>query len=124
MAIRLIKISAVYFAIGVLLGYYMSVVHSYEFSGVHVHINLLGWTALTLIGILYHLFPALTLNGLAKTHFWLHNLGFPIMMIFLFLLVATEIQSYTAGIAIGATLTVLGVLAFVMNVLLNLKSKR
>ncbi|OCA88946.1 cytochrome-c oxidase [Pseudobacillus wudalianchiensis] len=122
MAIRLIKISAVYFAVGVLLGYYMSVAHSYGFAGVHVHINLLGWTALTLIGILYHLFPALTSNGLAKTHFWLHNLGLPIMMICLFLLIATESQSYTAGIAVGATLTVLGVLAFVLNVLMNLKS--
>ncbi|KMY55581.1 cytochrome c oxidase [Bacillus sp. FJAT-27231] len=124
MAIRLIKISVVYFAIGVLLGYYMSIVHSYELTGVHVHVNLLGWTALMLAGILYHIFPALAYNGIAKAHFWLHNLGLPIMMISLFLLLSTKSSSYTAGVAIGATLTVLGILLFVINVLKNLKSSR
>ncbi|KAB7706670.1 cytochrome-c oxidase [Bacillus aerolatus] len=124
MAIKLIKISAVYFAVGVLLGYYMSIVHSYELTGVHVHINLLGWTALMLAGMLYHLFPILASNGMAKAHFWLHNIGLPIMMISLYLLITTENDSYTPAIATGATLTVLGILTFVTNVLINLKPGR
>ncbi|MFK2826640.1 cytochrome-c oxidase [Bacillus sp. B190/17] len=122
MAIRLIKISVVYFAIGVLLGYYMSVVHSYDLAGVHVHVNLLGWAALMLVGILYHIFPNLAHNGMAKAHFWLHNIGLPVMMISLSLLLTTEKSAYTAGVATGATLTVLGILLFVVNVLTNLKA--
>jgi cbb3-type cytochrome oxidase subunit 1 len=122
MGIRLIKISVVYFAIGILLGYYMSVAHSYDLKGVHVHVNLLGWTALTLAGIIYHLFPALGTNKLAKTHFWLHNIGLPLMMISLSVLILTENQGVMPGVAVGATLTVIGILSFVWNVLSNLKS--
>jgi cbb3-type cytochrome oxidase subunit 1 len=122
MGIRLIKISVVYFAIGVLLGYYMSIAHSYDLKGVHVHINLLGWTALTLSGIIYHLFPNLSSNRLGTAHFWLHNIGLPIMMIALAALILTGNQAVLPGVAIGATLTVLGVLSFVWNVLTNLKN--
>ncbi|WP_442599297.1 cbb3-type cytochrome c oxidase subunit I [Neobacillus sp. D3-1R] len=121
MGIRLIKISVVYFAIGILLGYYMSVSHSYDLTPVHVHINLLGWTALTLAGIIYHLFPSLTNNRLATVHFWLHNIGLPIMMLSLATLVTTQNEAILPGIAVGATLTVLGVLSFVWNVLKNIK---
>ncbi|RDI47662.1 cbb3-type cytochrome c oxidase subunit I [Falsibacillus pallidus] len=121
MGIKLIKISTVYFAIGVLLGYYMSSVHSYDLTPVHVHINLLGWTALTLIGILYHLFPQLEASALSKWHFWLHNIGLPIMMAALAGLISSGNESLTPVIAAGATLTAVGVLLFVVNVWKNLK---
>ncbi|MGG3449070.1 MULTISPECIES: hypothetical protein [Bacillaceae] len=123
MGVKLIKISVVYLVIGVLLGYYMSIAHDYQLTGVHVHINLFGWTALTLIGILYHLFPALTSNGLAKTHFWLHNIGLPIMMIALFLILTIgESTVLTTSVATGATLTVLAIFTFAVNVLKNLRA--
>lgn len=122
MSVRLIKISVVYLVLGVLLGYYMSTVGNYDLAGVHVHINLLGWTALTLIGILYHSFPALASNGLAKTHFWLHNIGLPVMMGSLFLLLLTENKDLTMGIATGATLTILGLIFFAVNVFKNLRA--
>jgi len=122
MGLKLIKISSVYFAIGILLGYYMSVSHSYELTPVHVHINLLGWTSLTLAGILYHLFPSLTASKLSKWHFWLHNIGLPIMMISLAMIVAAQNAAFVPGTAIGATLTALGILLFVWNILKNLKA--
>ncbi|GLY09136.1 cytochrome-c oxidase [Pseudobacillus badius] len=124
MATRLIKISVVYFAVGVLLGYYMSIVGSDDLADVHVHVSLLGWTALMLAGILYHLFPALAQTGLAKAHFWLHNIGLPVMMISSLLLVVTNTTSYTTGVTIGSTLTVLGILLFVINILANLHTRR
>ncbi|CAM4123383.1 hypothetical protein Gste01_02546 [Geobacillus stearothermophilus ATCC 7953] len=55
MGVKLIKISVVYFVIGVCIGLGMSMTHSFALTPVHVHINLLGWTALTLAGIIYHL---------------------------------------------------------------------
>ena len=81
MGSRLIKISAIYFVIGVSLGLYMSIVHSYVLTSVHVHINLLGWVSLALAGIIYTLFPDLASTKLAKIHFWLHNITLPIMML-------------------------------------------
>lgn len=120
MGIKLIKISVVYFVIGVCLGMYMSITEKFTFTPVHVHINLLGWTALTLAGLIYVFFPKAGETTLAKIHFWLHNIGLPVMMIALAFLVS---GSTGAGpfVAIGGTLTVLGVILFAINILKNLK---
>lgn len=123
MGIRLIKISSIYFAVGVLIGYYMSSSHSYVLTPVHVHINLLGWTSLTLAGILYHLFPCLASSKLGKWHFWLHNIGLPIMMISLAIVITMQNEAFLVGTAIGATITSIGVLLFVANILLNINKK-
>ena len=69
MGVKLIKISVIYFTIGVLLGLYMSMEHNYELKGVHVHINLIGWASFALAGFVYHLFPITTKNLYAKLHF-------------------------------------------------------
>lgn len=122
MGITLVKISTVYFAIGIAIGYYMSSAHDYALTPVHVHINVLGWTALTLAGILYHLFPDLAKSLSGKTHFWLHNIGLPIMMLGLFLVVLFENDVWLPLVATGATITSLGIFFFVFNVLKNLKA--
>ncbi|MGR3765703.1 cytochrome-c oxidase [Rossellomorea sp. NS-SX7] len=122
MGIKLIKISVVYFMIGVLFGLYMSMTHDYSFTPVHVHINLLGWTALTLAGIIYHLFPAVAATKLAKAHFWLHNIGLPLMMVGLIVLISGN-EGIIPVIAAGGVLTTLAVLLFGYNVLTKLKAE-
>ncbi|QSS98386.1 cytochrome-c oxidase [Pontibacillus sp. ALD_SL1] len=121
MAIKLIKISAIYFLIAIILGLIMSITHNYSFTPVHVHMNLLGWTSLTLAGILYHQFPQLEISLAGKIHFWLHNIGLPIMMISLFLLILLENESFGLGAAIGSIITVIGIMFFVWNIFINLK---
>ena len=122
MGSRLIKISAVYFAIGVSLGLYMSIVHSYVLTSVHVHINLLGWVSLALAGIIYTLFPDLASTKLAKIHFWLHNITLPIMMLGLsFVIYGQEVL--TPIVAISGTILVLAIILFAINILTKLKSK-
>ncbi|QTM99587.1 cytochrome-c oxidase [Sediminibacillus dalangtanensis] len=123
MGIRLIKISVIYFLVGVCLGYYMSIAHQYTLTGVHVHINLLGWTALTLAGLIYFVFPSLSENKLGVWHFWLHNLGLPVMILSLTIMLLTGNTALTAGVAIGATLVVIAVFLFALNVILHLNEK-
>lgn len=120
MGVRLIKISVIYFLIGVGIGYYMSTSHAYNLTPVHVHINLLGWTALTLAGIIYILFPAAGTTKLATWHFWLHNVGLPLMMVGLAFMVHGN-ESLLILTIVGANLTTLGVILFVINVLKNVK---
>ncbi|KAF0820132.1 MULTISPECIES: cytochrome-c oxidase [unclassified Cytobacillus] len=122
MGITMIKISSEYFAVGILLGYYMSSTHSYLLGPVHVHINLLGWTSLTLAGILYYLFPALAVGKAGMWHFWLHNIGLPIMMLSLSLVPVTENNAFLSGTAVGATFTAVAIMSFVWNLLKNLKA--
>lgn len=121
MGIRLIKISVVYFAIGVCLGLYMSIVHDYTLTSVHVHINLLGWVSLALAGMTYVHFPILASTKLAKTHFWLHNISLPIMMLGLAFIVYGQV-SLTPIVAASGTVLVLAIILFAINVLKNLKS--
>ncbi|WP_243387850.1 cytochrome-c oxidase [Bacillus kexueae] len=121
MGIKLIKISVVYFMIGVCLGLFMSMTHNFALSSVHVHINLLGWTALTLAGLIYHFFPETSDTGLAKAHFWLHNLGLPTMMIGLCFYV-NGFESIVPVIATGGLVTTISILLFGINVLTRLKA--
>ncbi|WP_047982843.1 cytochrome-c oxidase [Ornithinibacillus californiensis] len=116
----LIKISVIYFMIGVLLGLYMSIAHNYALTGVHVHINLLGWMSLVVAGIIYKLYPNLEQTAAAKIHFWLHNLGLPVMMGGLTLLILGN-PGVVVAVSIGSIVVVIGIASFVFNVLVNLK---
>lgn len=121
MGVKLIKIAAVYFVLGILLGMYMSISHSYDYASVHTHVNLLGWASLALAGVIYVLFPAAGEFTAGKVHFWLHNIGLPVMMIGLALLVS-GMESVEPVIAAGGVLVTLGILAFLYNVLTHVKS--
>ncbi|WP_248927010.1 cytochrome-c oxidase [Paenibacillus hamazuiensis] len=112
---RLIKIASLYFVFGVFFGMFMSITHHLEYGSVHAHINLVGWVSLCLAGLIYSVYPQSGETKLAKTHFWLHNIGLPIMMIGLALLVS-GVAGTEPIIAVGGTLTAIGVLLFVINI--------
>jgi hypothetical protein len=121
MGIWLIRISVIYLFIGTALGMYMSIVMDFVLNSVHTHISLLGWTTMTLAGIIYHLFPKLEKSILCKIQFVLYNIGLPVMMI--------GLAFYTIGFAgflvvvsIGASITSIAILLFVINVLTGLRN--
>src|SRR3954452_8996751 len=116
MGIKFLKISVVYFVIGVLIGMYMSMTDKFDLTPVHVHINLLGWMSMALAGLIYVAFPAAAETTLAKVHFWLHNISLPIMMIGLAILVSGT-KSAAPAVATGGTLMVLGIIVFAINIL-------
>lgn len=122
MGVRFLQIAVVYFAIGVILGLYMSMAHDYELKGVHVHINLLGWASFALAGFVYHLFPSTSKNLYAKLHFWSANIGLPVMMIALTVLILSGAEVATFFTAIGGVLVVFSVIMFAINVLMNVRS--
>ncbi|MEF2966769.1 cytochrome-c oxidase [Paenibacillus sp. M1] len=115
-----IKVSVVYFVIGVLLGMYMSMAHDYTLASVHVHVNLLGWASFALAGIIYWLFPKAGASLLGKIQFWTYTIGLPIMMIGLAFVLEGK-ASFEAIIPIGATLVVVSVILFAINVLINVR---
>lgn len=120
MGIRWLKISVVYFVIGVLMGMGMSMSHSFLLTPVHAHINLLGWASIALAGVMYLLFPQAGESLLGKLHFWLHNVGLPVMMIGL-TLVTTGNPAFEPVIAAGASVTTIGIILFAVNVFVNVK---
>ncbi|MCM2533786.1 cytochrome-c oxidase [Neobacillus pocheonensis] len=122
MGIRFIKISVVYFFIGVCIGMFMSMTEKFDFTPVHTHINLLGWVSMALAGLIYVAFPKAGETTLAKVHFWLHNISLPIMMIGLAFLVS-GVTAATPAVATGGTLMVLGIIVFAINILKNINNE-
>jgi cbb3-type cytochrome oxidase subunit 1 len=123
MGVKLIKIASIYFVVGVCFGMFMSISHKFEYASVHAHINLVGWVSLALAGLVYHVFPEAGKSILGKIHFWLHNIGLPLMMISLFFLVSGN-TSAEPFVAVGGTLTALAVLTFMINVLKNVSAAK
>ena len=100
----------------------MSSFHVFSLSTVHVHINLLGWVSLSIAGIIYILFPHLADTASAKAHFWLHNIGLPVMMISIALAIHGVNDIFFPLATIGGAVTVIGIFCFGYNVLANLGS--
>ncbi len=108
---------------GVVLGTYMGATGDHRFGHVHAHINLLGFTLMSIFGIVYRVFPEMAENGLARIHFWLHFLGSLLFILMLALLFSETITE--AGMAplapIAETAILVGVLLFLWNAFKNLK---
>ena len=116
---RILKIAAVYFMGGAMLGLIMGMTQDFREVPVHAHLNLLGWASLALIGLLYRVHPALAETGLAKAHFWLHNLGMPVAMAGLFFALRGDSRAMPV-VGIGSVTIVIGIACFVANVMRSL----
>jgi hypothetical protein len=120
LANRFIYTAVAFFVIGVSLGIYMGANKDFRFTHVHVHINLLGWVALGLIGVLYSVYPRLQQSWLARTHYWLHTIG---LIIFMGGFAWGTINGVfaTLPVAAGSTMVAIGVLMFATHVFSNLR---
>lgn len=115
-----LQIAVAYLLIGVIFGLVMGMSHQFQYAPVHAHINLLGWASLGLAGVIYWLCPRAGGHWLGLTHFWLHNIGLPIFVIGLFFLQSGHAAAEPM-VAVGATVAVIGILFFTLNVFENLK---
>jgi len=123
MGLRFLKIAVVYLLIGALLGLGMGIAQNFALIPVHAHLLLLGWASLALAGVVYHLYPAASTTRLARIHFWLHNLGLPVFMVTLGLLL-TGREALLPIVAASASVVLIGLAIFATNVLVNIKQAR
>ena len=121
MSERFIKIALIYFLIAIGFGMSMSMSQNFDYTSLHAHLALLGWASLAIAGLIYHLYPAAAQSKLGAIHFWLHNIGLPIMMIGLFFVLGGN-TAIEPVVAVGASITTIGILLFAINVLRNVKS--
>ena len=120
MGINFLKIAVIYLVIGTLLGFTMGITQKFVLVPVHAHLLLLGWASLALAGVVYHLYPAASTTRLARFHFWLHNIGLPLFMVGLGL-VLTGNESMLPLVIVSSIAVIVGLLLFAANVLLNIK---
>lgn len=121
MSVRLIRTAVAFFVAGVALGLYMGAAQDFRFLHVHAHLNLLGWVALGLAGLLYAVHPQLQRGWLPQAHYWLHTLG---LLLFMGAFAWGNVSGTkpVAGVALGASAVALGVLLFAVNVFWRLRA--
>ncbi len=114
-------IGIMYLLIGVLFGMYMGGSGDHTLAPLHAHINLLGFTLMTVFALVYKVFPSMTDGRLGLIHFWLHQIGTVILLIMLFMLFTGRITE--AGMAPIAPLAeaavLIGVALFGWNAFKN-----
>ncbi len=123
MGLKLLKIAVVYLVIGGSLGLGMGITQKFALAPVHAHLVLVGWASLALAGLIYHVYPAASTTRLARIHFWLHNLGLPVFMAGLALVLSGN-EAVIPVLAAAATVVLVGLFVFAANVLINVKASQ
>lgn len=108
-----IVIGSLYLVIGMTLGIVMGARQDFQLAPVHAHINLVGFVAHCLFGIVHRAWPALRTTALASLQFWLFVGGTPI---FLGGVAIALFTGHAALAIIGAILVLLGALTFLAMV--------
>lgn len=107
--------------VGVCLGIGMGISHDFHLAPVHAHLNLLGWTSLSLMGLTYRAFADLAARRvLAWTQFALSASAAMVFPFGIYL----SIQHDSPGLAIGAALVWLAGCALFLGQLVALTLRR
>ena len=115
-----IKSSLAWLAGGVTLGVAMAVHPVWViYRPAHMHMNLLGFVTMMIMGVGYHLLPRLggsplIWKSLPKVHLWLANIGLALMVTGF--LLRPSIQAGQYVLALGGSFSAIGVLMFVANI--------
>lgn len=118
---RFLRLAVLYVLLGVALGVTMAASHDYTLKPVHAHVNLLGWVSMFLFGLWYRLVPAAGETRLAKAHFWIFNIAFPIQMITLAMFVF-ENKAIEPVLALASVAILLAFVCFAINLWQHSKS--
>lgn len=122
MAARFLHLSAIYLVVGASLGMYMGVTKNFSLMPVHAHVLLAGWLTLAMASMVYKAFPAAAGTKLAKANFWLHNLGLPLFMAGLALMMTGgQGKHVLVLILVGATSLLLGLVSLALNIWRNVR---
>jgi cbb3-type cytochrome oxidase subunit 1 len=118
-----LKASLVWLALGVSLGIGMAVHPAWAvYRTAHLHMNLLGFVAMMIFGVAYHVLPriaghALHSPRLAAAHWWVANVGLALFVLGFVLLPAAMYGTRARiVVAAGGLLSGTGAYAFVYNI--------
>ena len=118
-----IVIGALYLIVGVALGMHMGASGDHSLSALHAHINLLGFTLMTIFGVLYAVFPDATDGMLPKLHFWGHQLGTLLLVIGLYFVLSDPegADSMAPVMIVAELLVLLSILIYAWNIYKNVE---
>ncbi len=116
-----LKASLTWLAIGATFGVAMAIHRPWAiYRTAHMHMNLLGFVAMMIAGVAYHVIPrftghALHSRRLAGAHWWIANAGLSLMVTG-FVLAPHGVAASSAILATGGLLSAAGLYSFVFNI--------
>ena len=118
-----ILVGGLYLIVGISIGMHMGATGNHAAAPAHAHINLLGFTLMTVFGLVYKVFPAMAEGRLAVIHFALHLVGSLVLLVMLYMLVTGRItEAAMVPLApIAEAFVLLGVVIFVWNAFRNVR---
>jgi ABC-type lipoprotein release transport system permease subunit len=108
---------ALWLLVGIVLGMYMGGSQDFTLAPVHAHINLLGFTLMTIFGIAYRVIPDLAQGRLAMVHFWLHEVGVAVSLVCLFLFMSGVLPAAEKILPVAETAVFIGIIAWTVNLM-------
>lgn len=126
MGAKWIKISVLYFLLGVGFGIYMHATFQLQWGATHAHINVVGWLTTAAIGAIYSIYPEAGNNALGKAQFWLYNLGLPILLVGMFIIqpsVGASLGLIHFFVYVGGIALALSIIVFIINVYQNVHER-
>lgn len=119
-----VRLAAIYFIIGIAVGLFMSATLQLQWGAAHAHVNVVGWLSTGLIGVIYGLFPKAANSNLGVWHFWLYNIGLPILLISMFMIhMEPRFEGWIDFCHIftfaGGGMVALGIILFIINLFTN-----
>jgi len=119
LGLRCVQLAALYALIGIAVGIMMAASHDFSHKTLHAHANLAGWVSLGLMGLIYLALPAVAGTRMARAHFWLHNIGLPLMLIGVFLIYSGQVEAGEPFAKGGSSILGLGFVCFAINLWRN-----
>lgn len=116
-----LKASLAWLGLGVTLGLAMAVHPPWtQYRAVHLHMNLLGFVAMMIFGVAYHVIPRFTghplySRRLAMVHWWSANAGLTLFSIGL-AAQAQGVRLAAVALGVGGTLSAASAFLFIVNV--------
>lgn len=122
MGAKWVKISVIYFAVGLAFGLFMHYTTEFQWTATHAHMNIIGWLSTGVIGIIYSIYKEASETQLAKAQFWLYNLGLPFLFVGM-MMVYFDVPSWLFELCVsgGSIAVAISVVLFVMNVFKHVK---
>jgi hypothetical protein len=127
MGSKWIKIAVLYFILGVGFGLYMHATFQLQWGATHAHINVVGWLTTAVIGLIYSVYPLAGNSSLGKAHFWLHNIGLPILLIGMLIIqptIGASMAMIQFCVWVGGGALALSIIVFIANVFKNVNAPR
>lgn len=121
-----IKLSVLYFLLGVGFGLFMHATVQLQWGATHAHINVVGWLTTAVIGIIYSVYPEAGNSAMGKAQFWLYNLGLPILLIGMLIIqpvVGAPAILIHLSVWFGGGAVLLSILLFIVNVFQNVHAR-